>query len=459
VYRRYACDLPTNSLDKIFLQFSKSLDKKNYVESFNRVLAAFDSIRRFPSDAELYEKLQLKELYSSSQISKCKYALSKLEKDGWKEHVRLDNLTIEHVMPQTLSTEWQEYLGERFEEIHRTWLNRLGNLTLSGYNSEYQNYSFLTKRDMEGGYRESAVHLNQSLAKEDIWNESTMKARGEGLAAKAVKVWRMHNVPSNEVVAIRKELKNPKSYTFDDYPNFTEGSNSRALFDLLYKELSYANVMCLKYYIALKYKDTNLVSITPSGTGLKCWLSLDFEDLRDTNNFKNVRTIGHWGTGNVEYYLSTQNQLPALLKEIEQVKEKIDQQASSNKKLTPFRIAQQEYWNEFRTFCIDAKFSMNPAAILRPAKPYADYGFQTEIPHTVSYVTKNHDKKTIGCGIIFYQKTHNLFETALRNKAEVEQILGYQSMISRITSICMYQLSVISLIVTKKKSLSGTFPL
>jgi len=426
VYRRYACDLPTNSLDKIFLQFSKSLNKRDYVQSFNRVLASFDSIRRFPSDAEFYEKIQLKELYSGSQIPKCKYALSKLEKDGWKEHVRLDNLTIEHVMPQTLSTEWQEYLGERFEEIHRTWLNRLGNLTLSGYNSEYQNYSFLTKRDMEGGYRESAVHLNQSLAKEDIWNESTMKARGEGLAAKAVKVWRMHNVPSNEVVAIRKELKNPKSYTFDDYPNFTEGSNSRALFDLLYKELSYANVMCLKYYIALKYKDTNLVSITPSGTGLKCWLSLDFEDLRDTNNFKNVRTIGHWGTGNVEYYLSTQNQLPALLKEIEQVKEKIDQQASSNKKLTPFRIAQQEYWNEFRTFCIDAKFSMNPAAILRPAKPYADYGFQTEIPHTVSYVTKNHDKKTIGCGIIFYQKTHSLFETALRNKAEVEQILGYQ---------------------------------
>lgn len=426
VYRRYACDLPTNSLDKIFLTFSKSLNKREYVRSFNRILASFDSIRRFPSDQEFHEKIQLKELYSSSQLPKCKYALSKLEKDGWKEHANLDELTIEHVMPQTLNADWKEYLGERFEEIHRSWLNRLGNLTLSGYNSEYQNYSFLTKRDMEGGYKESAVHLNQSLAKENEWNESTMKARGESLASKAVQVWRMHDVPASELEEIRKELRQPITYSLDDYPSFSEGSISRKLFDMLQKEVPYTTVVCLKYYIALKYKDTNLVSITPSGTGLKCWLSLEFSDLSDTTGFKDVKTIGHWGTGNVEYSLSNQNQLSSLLMEIAKVKEKIDQQVMASKKLSPYKIWQQEYWNDFRNFCIETSFTMNPRAALRPAKPYADFGFQTEIPHTVTYVSKNHDKKTLGCGIIFYPKTHELYETALRHKAEVDQILGYQ---------------------------------
>jgi uncharacterized protein with ParB-like and HNH nuclease domain/predicted transport protein len=427
VYRRYACDLPTNSLDKIFLTFSKSLNKREYARSFNRILASFDSIRRFPSDQEFHEKIQLKELYSSSQLPKCKYALSKLEKDGWKEHVNLDDLTIEHVMPQTLSVEWKEYLGERFEEIHRSWLNRLGNLTLSGYNSEYQNYSFLTKRDMEGGYKESAVHLNQSLAKENEWNESTMKVRGESLASKAVLVWRMHDVPVSEIEEIRKELRQPITYSLDDYPSFSEGSISRKLFDVLQKEVPYTTVVCLKYYIALKYKDTNLISITPSGAGLKCWLSLEFTDLSDSTGFKDVKTIGHWGTGNVEFNFSNQNQLPALLKEIAKVKEKIDEQSTASKTLTPYKIWQQEYWNDFRNFCIETGFTMNPRAALRPAKPYADFGFQTEIPHTVSYVTKNHDRRILGCGIIFYPKTHELYETALRHKAEVEQVLGYQA--------------------------------
>jgi uncharacterized protein with ParB-like and HNH nuclease domain/predicted transport protein len=424
VYRRYACDLPTNSLDKTFLTFTKSLRKNDYVQSFKKILASFDSYRRFPADSEFVEKIQTKELYSGNQIARCKYGLSKLERYGWKEHVNLDNLTIEHVMPQTLDTQWKTYLGERYEDIYRTWLNRLGNLTLSGYNSEYQNYSFLTKRDMEGGYKESAVHLNQSLAKEDKWTEATMKERGEILARKALQVWPDHKIAPSEIETIRND-NSQRTFSFDDYPSFVEGGQSRQLFDELYAELSYTNINCLKYYIALKYKGTNLVSITPSGNGLKCWLSLEYSDVQEIAGFKDVKNIGHWGTGNVEFNLGSQNQISSLLQAIAMVKAKIDQQALGSKELSAYKIKQRDYWNEFRNYCIEKQFLMNPSATLRPAKPYADYGFQTEIPHTVSYVSRNNDKKTIGCGLIFYPKTHDLFETALRHKAEVEAILGY----------------------------------
>jgi uncharacterized protein with ParB-like and HNH nuclease domain/predicted transport protein len=426
VYRRYACDLPTNSLDKTFLTFSKSLRKSDYVRSFNKIMASFDSYRRFPSDNEFLDKIQIKELYSSNQIARCKYGLSKLEKYGWKEHVNLDNLTIEHVMPQTLDEQWKSYLGESYDEIYRIWLNRLGNLTLSGYNSEYQNYSFLTKRDMDGGYKDSAVHLNQSLAKENEWTESTMAARGKILAEKAIQVWPNHEISPLEIEALRIELNSPKVFTLDDYPNFTEGSLSRQLFDALHAALSYANVTCLKYYIALKYKGTNLVSINPSGNGLKCWLSLEYSELHDSSGFKDVKNIGHWGTGNVEFNLISQTQIESLLKEITHVKTKIEQQVSESKELTPYKIWQRNYWDEFRNYCLEKQFSMNPSATLRPAKPNSDYRLLTEVAHTVSYVAKLHDKKSLACGLIFKTKTHDLYEIALRHKTEVEQIFEDQ---------------------------------
>ena len=427
VYRRYACNLPTNSLDKTFLTFSKSLNKKDYVNSFNKILASFDSYRRFPSDDEFLENLQIKELYSSNQIAKCKYSLSKLEEYGWKEHVNLDNLTIEHVMPQTLDTQWKDYLGENYEDIYRIWLNRLGNLTLSGYNSEYQNYSFQTKRDMEGGYKDSAVHLNQSLAKESEWTAKTMELRGRLLAQKALQVWCNHSIPFSQVEAVRSRFKKPQSYDLDSYSGFNEGSASRVLYEALYGELNYTDVSYLKYYIALKYKDTNLLTLSPTGHGLKCWLSLDFSDLKNSEGFKNVKDIGHWGTGNTEFYLSNQNQFPVLLAAVTQAKEKIDHQSSDKKKLSPYKIWQRDYWEELRNYCLEKQFFMNPSATLRPAKPYIEYFFLTEIPYTSSWVNKNNDKKTLGCGIVFYPNTHDLYEIVLRHKAEVEQILGTQA--------------------------------
>lgn len=427
VYRRYACNLPTNSLDKTFLTFSKSLNKRDYVNSFNKILASFDSYRRFPSDDEFLENLQIKELYSSNQIAKCKYSLSKLEEYGWKEHVNLDNLTIEHVMPQTLDTQWKEYLGENYEDIYRIWLNRLGNLTLSGYNSEYQNYSFQTKRDMEGGYKDSAVHLNQSLAKESEWTAKTMELRGRLLAQKALQVWCNHSIPFSQVEAVRSGFKKPQSYDLDSYSGFNEGSASRVLYEALYGELNYTDVSYLKYYIALKYKDTNLLTLSPTGHGLKCWLTLDFSDLNNSEGFKNVKDIGHWGTGNTEFYLSNQNQFPVLLAAVTQAKEKIDHQSSDKKKLSPYKIWQRDYWEELRNYCLEKQFFMNPSATLRPAKPYIEYFFLTEIPYTSSWVNKNNDKKTLGCGIVFYPNTHDLYEIVLRHKAEVEQILGTQA--------------------------------
>ena len=87
------------------------------------------------------------------------YWLRRLENHGRKERVPVDEYTIEHIMPQNedLSAEWREALGEDWERVHETWLHTLGNLTLTGYNSEYSDHPFPKKRDMQGGFRESPL--------------------------------------------------------------------------------------------------------------------------------------------------------------------------------------------------------------------------------------------------------------------------------------------------------------
>jgi hypothetical protein len=118
--------------------------------------------------------------------------LSRLTNAG-REKVALTGLTIEHVLPQKtdLGIEWQEMLGPEWAEVQRVWLHRLGNLTLTAFNSEFQAKPFLQKRDRDpGGYANSPVWLNRSLAKLDTWGASEIENRGKELAKASLKIWK-----------------------------------------------------------------------------------------------------------------------------------------------------------------------------------------------------------------------------------------------------------------------------
>ena len=92
-------------------------------------------------------------------------------------------------MPQTLSDPWRRMLGDDSAEVHAHWLHRLGNLTLTGYNTEYSNSTFQEKRDRPGGFRESAVLLNKDVAAETEWTSKQMEERGRRLSDRAVQIW------------------------------------------------------------------------------------------------------------------------------------------------------------------------------------------------------------------------------------------------------------------------------
>ena len=146
------------------------------------------SYRRFPRDDEFIRQIQIRNLYKFNRRS---YWLRRFENHGRKERVQVQDYTIEHIMPQNeeLNAKWREDLGEDWKRIHEQYLHTLGNLTLTGYNSEYSNRSFGEKRDMDGGFRESPLKLNQGLGVCEVWNESAIKTRGKSLAEAAVGIW------------------------------------------------------------------------------------------------------------------------------------------------------------------------------------------------------------------------------------------------------------------------------
>jgi len=186
IVRRAVCGVPTNILNKYFPTIYASLDKNNVMESFRSKLKSETGQRRMPDASEFESALTNNSLYGGKIL---RYLLEEIERYDNKEVVDFDALQIEHIMPQTLSDEWKKQLGPNHELIHRKYVDTLGNLTLTGYNPEYSNKTFIEKRDMEKGFKQSGLRINLSLGKLDRWAEQEIVDRAKQRASVALKIW------------------------------------------------------------------------------------------------------------------------------------------------------------------------------------------------------------------------------------------------------------------------------
>ena len=224
VFRRAVCAIPTNSLNKTFATFGRVLKKNRYLESIQAHMLTLPSYRRFPADEEFKRELSVRDLYKFPRRS---YWLRRLENHGRKEHVPVDEYTIEHILPQNenLSAAWCQALGqEEAERVQKTWLHTLGNLTLTGYNAEYSDRPFREKRDMQGGFKESPLWLNKGLGALDTWNEATIQQRAKRLADQAAEVWKPPTLQADVLETYRPKAERPAGYTLDDHVQLAAGS-------------------------------------------------------------------------------------------------------------------------------------------------------------------------------------------------------------------------------------------
>ncbi len=142
-----------------------------------------------PSDEEVCKGIRLTSKYGGMDTRATKAVLCAInEDDSWGEAPPFDELTVEHIMPQTLSQGWHEHLGEEAEKLHEQYLHRLGNLTLCGprWGSAMSNHPFEKKKEI---YRQSSIMMTRQLAELPTWDEDAIKGRADELAEKALRLW------------------------------------------------------------------------------------------------------------------------------------------------------------------------------------------------------------------------------------------------------------------------------
>ncbi len=180
------------------------------------------------------------------------------------------------------------------------------------------------KRDMEKGYKDSPLRLNQSLKALESFGEEEILNRTKELATRALKIWESPKLDPKTLEEYKQKGKREKKdYDLSHY-NFSP--HSRELFDILSEEIKALDEGITedrnKHYISYKF-ETNFVDIVPLKNGLNLYLNMPFHELQDEKNLaRDMTNKGHLGNGDIEFKLETKENIPYCLGLIKQALEK-----------------------------------------------------------------------------------------------------------------------------------------
>lgn len=328
VFRRSVCDMQTRSLGQIFASLAYRITESQPLLSLKVALYRQGKKRRFPSDTEFREALETRDVYD---MRTCFYLLDRLENFS-KERIDTSNFSIEHVMPQNedLRPEWRTMLGSDWKAVQETWLHRLGNLTLTGYNSTYSDRPFSEKKTIAGGFDESPLRLNKFIREQSAWDGTTIEQRGKLLAEKAVTVWRPLVV---DLLAVKqRELEEHKAFAANYRIEDLELDDiAKKLLEALRPQIQAfgEDVVELPNNRSVIYRVFDFfVEIIPRKQRLSLLLNLDFADCEDPSGRARDATefafiIGATETGGVLYNLDSQDDVPAAINVVRQAYERV----------------------------------------------------------------------------------------------------------------------------------------
>lgn len=328
VFRRSVCDMQTRSLGQIFASLAYRITENQPLLSLKVALYRQGKKRRFPTDAEFREALETRDVYD---MRTCFYLLDRLENFS-KERIDTSNFSIEHVMPQNedLRPEWRTMLGSDWKTVQETWLHRLGNLTLTGYNSTYSDKPFSDKKTIAGGFSDSPLRLNKFIREQPAWDAKTIEQRGKLLAEKAVTVWRPLVV--DPLAVKQRELEEHKAlaanYRIED---LELDDTAKKLLEALRPQIQAlgTDVVELPNDRSVIYRVFDfVVEIIPRKQRLSLLLNLDFADCEDPSGNARDATefafiIGATEAGGVLYNLDSEADVPAAINVVRQAYERV----------------------------------------------------------------------------------------------------------------------------------------
>ncbi|MGJ4881579.1 GmrSD restriction endonuclease domain-containing protein [Bradyrhizobium sp. HKCCYLRH1065] len=294
VFRRAICGEQTRGYWQVFANLAYRIDPSRPLESLLVGLALQRDAYRFPDNEEFRNALEERDIYGKRV---CFDLLDRLENNRNREPTDTSGYSIEHVMPQNpkLSLEWRKMLGDNWREIQRQWVHRLGNLTLTGYNSTYSDRPFAEKKTIRGGFEESSVRLNRFIRDQSVWTSEEMEKRGKKLATEALSIWPSLTV-DQRLVDIAREKEMRAQSLQQDVGKIPMTQHAKYLFDVLRTKLKEIdnNIIELAEDKSISYHGPDFfLEVLPRKNRLTLLLNLEFNEVddplsiaRDTSEFK-----------------------------------------------------------------------------------------------------------------------------------------------------------------------------
>jgi len=320
VLRRAVCDIPANSLGNTFATMKNDIRADDYLNSVKAFFILRDSNKEFPANERFLPAFLTRDIYN---MHRCRYILERLENCENKSVVSLDNMTIEHIIPQNpnLSADWKTALGSDWSEVQKKYLHTIGNLTLTAYNSEMSDSPFAEKRDMEGGFRESALRLNKYVVSQTTWGEPHVNERAAQLGELAKKAWPYPALSESQLEPYRKHGDSTPRYSLESYGQLND--ETRVLFKSLDIRIlnlgTHVKREFTKTHISYK-ADTKFVDVVFQEARLQ--LAVDMKDapvIDPKGICKDITGgVGGWGIGCVEVFLDSLDGLDDVMDIIEQ---------------------------------------------------------------------------------------------------------------------------------------------
>lgn len=216
--RRIVCGYPANVMQKLYATLHYDIMRiynihenrgilidVSYAEIMKSIFLKKQGNSIFPEDRELDEAFPKRQIYKLP-INYKYFLFERMENENSNEGIhpivekmKEGVITIEHIMPQTLTSQWKQELGDKYEDVHEKYLHSFANLTLTGYNTNYSNHSFQDKLngyvDKKGvkvyGFKDSKYELSGYLKTCNHWTEEQIKERGKLLLQRFKNLWPM----------------------------------------------------------------------------------------------------------------------------------------------------------------------------------------------------------------------------------------------------------------------------
>ena len=190
--RRNISDIASSSLRRFYATlYSRIFDKNKenynfYYKAIESYLCTIKTEDKMPNDNMFIEGLKYGNMYASTKSKILRMFFDLIENHG-KEKVDMSDLTIEHIMPETLSSIWKSELGDNYQEVYDKYVHTLGNLSITGYNSEYSNDPYKEKKklfnELKNKGESKIIKLNEELISDKIlfWGEDEIVNRAKRL--------------------------------------------------------------------------------------------------------------------------------------------------------------------------------------------------------------------------------------------------------------------------------------